>query len=102
VSGSDVYLSGQYSTSASASSYTYGYWKNGTWQAPAELNVLSTMPNIGVFITVSGGSVYIVGGSVAMEYKNKAYYWKNGKIIVLGEIVTPVDSGNIAGIAIGE
>jgi len=98
VSGSDVYVTGFTSVSASTATAAAIYWKNGV-----QVNLTQNIPGVtNAFITsifVSGTDVY-AAGLLAVGYRNgQGVYWKNDSLVYLPDCYMPeaisVAGGNV-------
>lgn len=92
ISGSDVYVVGNNSTSNSTATAAAIYWKNGQ-----EVDLTQNIPNVtNAFTTglfVSGTDVY-VSGILGVNYGNpQGVYWKNGNLVYLPDCYMPAAIG---------
>lgn len=90
---SDIYLVGRkYENDTNSSPFEGGYYHNGLWHKLESRTVSDkTMP---MSIAIDKGDVYIVGicFDPSITNSNRACYWKNDTLVLLGEITGQKES----------
>lgn len=88
VAGSDVYVTGD--TSTSYNGVQSVYWKNGV-----AINLENGIHASGIAVS-DNGDLYVSGQSM-VNFNSRATYWKNGKVIVLSEAKSHANSITVLG-----